>query len=64
MRIVIDTTRCQGHARCVSISPEAFDIDDDGMAFALIDRVPEDFSVDVKSAVAACPEAAIELLGD
>jgi ferredoxin len=30
LKIEIDYQRCQGHARCIALAPELFDIDDYG----------------------------------
>ena len=61
MRVRIDSQLCQGHARCISLVPEAFGFDDDThQAVAL----PEEEIADVPTerllvAVRACPEKAI-----
>jgi ferredoxin len=58
--VSVDTTRCQGHARCLAFAPGVFDFDDEGYAF-----VPEDkadhaqLTDDIRMAVANCPERAI-----
>ncbi|MFT4124697.1 MAG: ferredoxin [Gordonia sp. (in: high G+C Gram-positive bacteria)] len=59
MKIHIDLDKCAGHARCFAVSPELFDIDDDGYALR------SDFEVDApdvetaREAAVACPERAI-----
>ena len=66
MRIRIIEGRCQGHARCFSLAPELFDLDDDGYSVVRAGReVVADG--DVRSAELAadnCPEQAIELEPD
>ncbi|MER5221041.1 ferredoxin [Streptomyces flaveus] len=63
--VTVDSTRCQGHARCFAFAPDVFDIDDEGYAF-----VPEDKSriaevaEDVQHAVVNCPERAILIKAD
>ncbi|MEU6230620.1 ferredoxin [Streptomyces sp. NPDC047042] len=58
--VSVDTTRCQGHARCFAFAPDVFDMDDEGYAF-----VPDEHSnvaevtSDLRQAVANCPERAI-----
>ena len=65
MRIVIDAGLCQGHARCASLVPDVFDLDDDGFAIVLSGRehVAED-DVDALLAIDNCPEQAIRLERD
>lgn len=56
----VDPTRCQGHARCLAMAPEAFDFDDEGYAFVPEDRNTfADLPDKVRLAAANCPERAI-----
>lgn len=60
----VDAGLCEGHALCIQLAPEVFDLSDDEVAGA----VPADGQWDqstweaVKSAVDACPRQAISLL--
>ena len=59
MSLSIDPAKCQGHGRCTLVSPELFDVDDDGYGVVLIpDPVPE-YGDDVNAAIGSCPEGAI-----
>ena len=59
MDIQIDSTRCQGHARCNTLYPEVFGLDEEGFAF-VIGNTDQDLSqAKVELAVANCPEHAI-----
>ena len=61
-RIEIDRDVCAGHARCVAISPDLFDINDDGMAMALRQpSTPEELD-DARRAAGGCPEQAIVIV--
>ena len=64
MRVIVDKEKCQGHNRCVALAPEIFDVDDEGLAVVLTDRVPEEHQTQVKRAELACPERAIRLEDD
>jgi ferredoxin len=64
MRVTIDESRCEGHARCVARAPELFDVDDEGNSFVLRDDVDASLQDAALSAVDACPERAISLLQD
>ncbi|MBD0021761.1 ferredoxin [Gordonia pseudamarae] len=61
MHVTIDLDKCAGHARCYAVSPEYFDIDDDGYAASAHVEVPEGAEQLAIDAVAACPERAIQI---
>jgi ferredoxin len=62
MRVFIDATKCQGHARCFAIAPDLFDVDDFGQSHVRGDgTVPPDREDAARLAAANCPEFAIEL---
>lgn len=63
MKVTIDDQRCQGHARCVTICPDVFGMDDDGKGRVLESVVPERLRDEVDEAVLACPESAITTEG-
>jgi ferredoxin len=64
MKVRVDPDKCQGHARCYSLAPEVFDVDDYGQASVIVDQVPEGLEEKVRLAVANCPEYAIEIVSD
>ncbi|MGC0367388.1 ferredoxin [Rhodococcus sp. 27YEA15] len=61
LRVSIDPTRCEGHAKCLMDSPEVFDLDDQGFGFVKpeVDVVAHEHRNAVLRAVAGCPEYAI-----
>lgn len=59
MKVSIDTSKCQGHARCWEIAPEVFDLDDEGYGTVLLDEVPDGLKAKALDAVQNCPERAI-----
>ena len=62
MKVHVQAGRCQGHNNCMRLSPELFDIDQDGYAVVRGDgTVPAALREVAALAVANCPEAAIEL---
>jgi ferredoxin len=38
MELRIDTTRCEGHAQCIIVAPELFDLGDDDVSVVLNPR--------------------------
>jgi ferredoxin len=59
MRVTVDGTRCQGHARCWQICPEVFSLDDEARSYVDNPEVPAALESKVHAAVANCPERAI-----
>ena len=65
MRIRVDPDKCQGHARCYSLAPELFDVDDYGQSTAVGDGVvPPELEERARLAIANCPEFAVEELAE
>jgi len=66
MKLSVDSIRCMGHGRCYAAAPDLLTYDDDGYVLTrgeVID-VPEDQEDAARTAVANCPERAIELVAD
>jgi ferredoxin len=64
MRVKVSEGQCQGHARCLALVPEMFDLDDEGYAFVLPgqEEIDEDDTRSYEQALLAvdnCPEQAI-----
>lgn len=61
MKVCINDSRCQGHARCVFFAPEVFEIDGEGYAKVRpgFETVPTELRDKVKKAAANCPELSI-----
>jgi ferredoxin len=63
MRVVLDSTRCQGHGRCYTLAPALFAADDEGYAVLLKADVELDQTLHDDARIAAdnCPEFAIDV---
>ncbi len=61
MRVEIDDSLCEGHARCMDAAPDVFEVRDDDRSYVLVEVVPEDRIEAVQRAVRTCPRAAIRL---
>lgn len=61
MKVKVDYDRCEGHGMCVVQAADAFELDDDGELHCRFDgqEVPADIEDDVRSAIDACPVAAL-----
>lgn len=64
MRIVVDRDRCNSLGVCESISPDHFEIDDDGELDLLRADVGADEQDLIRRAVTSCPSGALSLTED
>jgi ferredoxin len=63
LKIHVDQEKCQGHARCKSLAPELFDLDEFGHAREIGDgSVLPELEDKAWLAKANCPEIAIEVV--
>jgi ferredoxin len=61
VRVSVDHDRCEGHARCMRVAPEVFEVRDDDKSYVLMEQVPEALRPQVERAVKMCPRQAIAL---
>jgi ferredoxin len=59
VNVVVDPERCQGHARCWTICPEVFDLDEQGHAVVTGIEITPELTAKVEQAASNCPEGAI-----
>ena len=63
LRLRVDQEKCQGHARCKSLAPELFKLDEYGNAHEIGDgAVPAGLEDKAWLAQANCPEIAIDVI--
>ena len=63
LRVHVDREKCQGHARCKSLAPELFELDEFGYAHEIGDgSVRKGLEDKAWLAQANCPEIAIEVI--
>ena len=60
MKVKVNSEACIGCGACASISPEVFEINDDGLSKAKVEEVSEDKVQEVTDAKDSCPTGAIE----
>ncbi|MFF6981855.1 ferredoxin [Streptomyces sp. NPDC008343] len=61
MKLLLDSTRCQGYGLCQEPAPELIDLDEWGYAQMRATEVPQGDEEAAEAAVAACPNAALRL---
>lgn len=59
MKVTVNKDACIGCGACTAIASEIFEMDDDGLAIATMDKVPEELEDDAHEAVESCPTSAI-----
>lgn len=63
IRLRVDQDKCQGHARCKSLAPELFNLDEFGNAHEVGDgTVPAGLEDKAYLAKSNCPEIAIDIV--
>ncbi len=63
LKVRVDQDKCQGHARCKSLAPELFNLDEFGNAHEIGDgSVAPGLDDKAWLAQANCPEIAIEVI--
>ena len=64
MRVILDSSKCQGHGRCYALAPSLFESDDEGYSKLLVSgEVPAEHEDDARIAADNCPEYAITIEG-
>ncbi|MFI1767157.1 ferredoxin [Streptomyces sp. NPDC020800] len=62
MKLLLDSTRCQGYGLCQEPAPELVDLDEWGYAQVRESTVPQGGEDAALAAVAACPNSALRLV--
>ncbi|MDX1382341.1 MAG: ferredoxin [Thermoanaerobaculia bacterium] len=63
MKVIVDHSLCEGHARCMETAPEVFEVRDDDRSYVRLDDVPASLRAKVERAASVCPRAAITIEG-
>ena len=62
MKLVLDSTACDGYGMCQEVAPELLDLDDWGYAGLIGDgSVPSGLADSARQAVAVCPAQALKV---
>ena len=64
MKVLVDVAKCQGHARCVAVAADLFELNSDGFNDRPVWPVPEGQEALARRAVNACPERVLRLSED
>ncbi len=59
-KVTVDKNKCVGCGACVSIAPDNFDFDNEGISTVINEEVTEE----AKDAEEACPVLAIDIVGE
>lgn len=61
MKAVVDPELCISCAVCTNMVPDVFEMNDDGLAEAIVDVVPAGLEDQVREAAEECPSEAIKI---
>ena len=61
MKVNIDPDLCNGCGPCVDICPEAFDLNEEGIAIVKMDQIPDELQQPCRQAADSCPTEAISI---
>jgi ferredoxin len=64
VKVRVDASVCAGFGVCLGLSPEVFELHDDGYAIVRVAEVPRQLEHAVRQAVSQCPSGAISLSED
>ncbi|WP_030199814.1 ferredoxin [Streptomyces sp. NRRL S-87] len=63
MKLLLDSTRCQGYGLCLEHAPALVELDEWGYAVVLDIPVPLSEEDNAKACAEACPNAALRVVG-
>ena len=61
MRVHVDVEKCTGHARCWSLAPEVYELDELGYNVTPLTEVAPEHEEGARKGALACPELAITI---
>jgi len=64
MRVIVDLSRCVGHARCQAVAKGVYSTDEvEGKVLLVCGAIPQELEALALRGARACPERAITVLG-
>ena len=64
MKLRVNQDTCIGCGACQAVCPEAFEINDEGLATTIVDEIYDNIKDDALDAKEGCPVGAIEEVED
>lgn len=61
MKVTCDFDKCTGLGLCESISPDYFEVNDEGLLVLLREDVTDETLAEIEEAVEACPTEALRI---
>ena len=61
MKVKVNKDACIGCGACAAICDEVFEINDEGLSEAKVEKVKEELQDEVRDAADSCPTGAIEI---
>lgn len=64
MKVTVQPSLCQGHARCLAEGPDVYELDEVGYNSTDVDPVPADLEDQARRGALSCPEMALTVVED
>ncbi len=61
MKAIVDRDTCIGCSLCAEICPAVFQMDDEELAYVIVDEIPEEEESSAQEAADSCPVEAITI---
>lgn len=62
MKILVNLSRCSGHARCAAVAPDLYVVDSNGYLAFTEKQVPPELEEQATRGARSCPERAIKIV--
>jgi ferredoxin len=62
LKILVNNSRCTGHARCAAVAPELYELDANGYIAFTGKTVPPELEEQAVKGARACPERALKVI--
>jgi ferredoxin len=62
MKILVNMSKCAGHARCAAVAPEVYDLDQNGYIAFTEKEIPPEFEEQAVKGARSCPERALKVI--
>jgi ferredoxin len=62
LKIVVNKSRCTGHARCAAVAPELYELDENGYIAFAEKQVPPQLEEQAVKGSRSCPERALKIV--
>jgi ferredoxin len=62
MKILVNMSKCAGHARCAAVAPEVYELDQNGYIAFTENEIPPGLEEQAIKGARSCPEGALKVI--